>query len=134
MSMEVVRSGSAQMHDRHMHGNDTASPHKQIPNFKAMIRDIDEAINTDLEFLNSKGHNLNPLVAMISNDLHFENNTVMIEDLGSNPQNLKNVEDNLPTRISRESSTEVKFEVGQVDNSMDRKANKGGPKRSNGKG
>nr|POF27332.1 hypothetical protein CFP56_14450 [Quercus suber] len=125
MSMEVVRSGGSQMHDKHVHGNDTAGPQKQILNFKAMIRDIDEAINHDLEFLNSKGHNLNPSVAMISNDVHIENNTVMTKDLGSNPQNLKNVEDNLPTRISRESSTKVKFEVGQVDNSVDRKANKG---------
>ena len=87
MSMEVVRSGGAQMHDRHVHGNDTASPHKQILDFEAMIRDIDEAINTDPKFLNSKGHNLNPSVSMISNDLHIGNNTVMTEDLGPNPQN-----------------------------------------------
>ena len=82
-SMEVVSNGDAQMDDRHMLGIDTTSPQKQIPNFEAMIRDIDEAINTEPDFLNSKVHNLDSSLAMIGKDLHFRNNGGITEDLGS---------------------------------------------------
>lgn len=82
-SMEVVSNSDAQMDDRHVFGIDTTSPQKQIPNFEAMIRDIDEAINTKPDFLNSKVHNLDSSLAMIGKDLHFRNNEGIIEDLGS---------------------------------------------------
>ena len=47
---------------------------------------------------------------------------------------MKKVEDKLTTRISKLPFMEVKFEIGWVDNPVEGKANKGGPKRSNGKG
>jgi len=83
MSMEVVSNDGAQMDDEHVLGTDTTSPQKQIPNFKVMIRDIDEAINTKPDFLNSKVHNLDSSLAMIGKDLHFGNNGGITEDLGS---------------------------------------------------
>ena len=82
-SMEVVSNSNAQMDDRHVLGIDTTSSQKQIPNFEAMIRDIDEAINTEPDFLNSKVHNLDSSLAMIGKDLHFRNNGGITEDLGS---------------------------------------------------
>lgn len=122
------------MRDRHVHGNVTVGPQKQILDFEAMIRDIDEASNADPDFLNIKVHNPDPSLAMIGKDLDIGNNIGITEDLGPHPQNLKKVEDNLSSRICRMSPMEVKFEMVLVDNSMERKESKVGPKRRNGKG
>ena len=53
-SMEVASSGGVQGCDKHVHDSVTAGPHKKIPDFEAMIRDIDEAINTEPFFLIQK--------------------------------------------------------------------------------
>ena len=60
-------------------------------------------------------------------------NARITEDLGVHSQNLIKVEDKLTTQISRMHPTEVNFEVGRVDNTADRKTNKGGLKKSTGK-
>ena len=53
-SMEVVSSGGVQGRDKHVHDSETAGPHKKIPDFEAMIRDIDKAINTGPDFFEFK--------------------------------------------------------------------------------
>uniref|UniRef100_A0A7N2MJG7 Uncharacterized protein n=1 Tax=Quercus lobata TaxID=97700 RepID=A0A7N2MJG7_QUELO len=96
-SMEVGSNDDAQTRDRHVHGSDTTGPQKQIPNFLVIIRDIDEAINMDPEFSNSNVHNQDSSLAIIGNDQHVGINGDTTEDLGIHTQNLKKVEDNLPT-------------------------------------
>lgn len=99
-----------------------------------MIRDIGEAINTEPIFSNSKAGNSESSLAMVGKDLHFKNNGSITKDLGSPIHILKKEEDKLTTRISRMPPTAIKFEIGQVDNYVEGKANKGGPKRSTRKG
>ena len=68
------------------------------------------------------------LLAMIGKYQNVRINVGVMEDLGVYSQNLNKVEDKLTFQISRMNPTEVKFEVGRVDNTVDRKINKGGLK------
>ena len=72
------------------------------------------------------------LLAMNGKYQNVRINAGVTEDLGVHSQNLNQVEDKLTFQISRMNPTEVKFEVGRMDNIVDRKINKGGPKRSTG--
>ena len=112
MSMEVVSSSSTQGRDRHMLDFGTACPQKQIPDFEARLKDIDEAINSESEI--SKPNVQNPIhsLAMIGMYQNVGINAGVTEDLGMYSQNLNKVEDKLTFQISRMNPTEVKFEVG----------------------
>lgn len=80
-SMEIGTSGGAQTHDGHVHGKNTAGPQEHIPDFEAMIRDIDDAINKDSVFSFSNTHKLDSSLAMIGNDQHvgIKGDTTRIE-------------------------------------------------------
>lgn len=134
MIMEVASDGGDQMEDGHVQETDTAGPQNKILDFEAMIRDIDEAINTELVFSNSKVCNSEASAAMNGKDLHFGNNGSITKDLGVSIRSLKKEDDSLTSQSSRMLPTNVKFEMGQVNKSMERKANKGGPKSRAGKG
>nr|POF12389.1 hypothetical protein CFP56_52681 [Quercus suber] len=97
-----------------------------------MIKDIDEAINTEPDFLNSKVHVQIPLQAVTGEDQCAKINADISEDLGLQSQILRKVDGKVVTQISRMQPTDIKFEMGRVDISKDRKAIRGGP-RSNGK-
>nr|POE94015.1 hypothetical protein CFP56_35812 [Quercus suber] len=128
MSMEVVSSGGTQGRDRHVLDSEIVGPQKQILNFEARLMDFDEAINSELDF--SKPNVQNPVhsLAMIGNYQNVGTNAGVTEDLGVYPQNLNKVEDKLTSQISMMNPTEFKFEVGRMDNTVDRKINKVGLK------
>lgn len=91
--MEEVRNGDDQMEDGHMSGTNTAGAQNQISDFEAMIRDIDEAINMEPVFSNSKAGNSESLLAIDGNDLHCGSNGSTIKDMGSSIQLLGKEED-----------------------------------------
>lgn len=115
-----------------MSGTDTAGVQNQIPNFEAMIRDIDDAINTEPVFSNSKAGNSESLLAINDKDLHFGSNGSTIKDMGSPIQLLGKEEDKLTNENSRMSPMQVKFEMGRADIAVEGKANKHGPKKIQG--
>ena len=132
--MAEMSNDGGQIEDGHVPETDTAGALNQILDFEAMIRDIDDAINTKPVFSNSKADNSESSVAIIGEDLNFRSNGSITKDLGSLVQILKKEEDELTSRNSRISPMEVKFEMGRVGVPVEGKANKNGPKRSTGKG
>lgn len=112
MSMEVVRSGGTQGRYRHVLDSGTAGPHKQISDFEARLRNINEAINLEPEI--SKPNVQNPVhsLAMIGKYQNVRINAGVMEDLGVFQHNLNKVEDKLTFQMSWMNPTEVKFEVG----------------------
>ena len=80
--MEAASSGGVQGCDKHVHDFVTAGPHKKIPDFEAMTRDIDEAINMEPDFLNSKVHIQVPSQARIGKDQCAGINADFSEDVG----------------------------------------------------
>ena len=132
--MEAASSGGVQGCDKHVHDFVTAGPYKKIPDFEAMIRDIDEAINMEPDFLNSKVHIQVPSQARIGKDQCAGINADFSEDVGMQSQILRKVDGKVVTQISKMQPTDNKFVMGRAEIPKERKATRGGSNRSHGKG
>ena len=133
-SMEVTSSGGVQGSNTHVHDSMIAGLQKRIPDFEAMIREIDEAINTEPNFLNSKVHTQVPSQAKMGKDKCTGINADFSEDEGRQSQILKKVDDKVVTQIPKLQPTDNKFVMGRADITKERKATRGGPTGGHGKG
>nr|POE99167.1 g-type lectin s-receptor-like serine/threonine-protein kinase [Quercus suber] len=80
--MEEVSNGGDQMDDGHMFETDTTGAQDKISDFEAMIKNINDAINTEPSFSVSKAGNSKTSLALIDKDLHFGSNESITKDLG----------------------------------------------------
>ena len=113
-SMEVASSGGVQGSNTHVHDSMIVGLQKRIPDFEAMIREIDEAINTEPDFLNSKVHTQVPSQAKMGKDKCAGINADFSEDEGRQSQILKKVDDKVVTQISKMQPTNNKFVMGRA--------------------
>lgn len=114
--------------DKHMLGRNTASPQEQIPDFEVMIKDIDDAINTESVTSILNTHSPDSLQLLAGNDQYVEINGGTTEVLGNQEGNLEKVEAKLTSQLTRLSPTKVKFEMGWAEKHIEGKGSKSGPK------
>ena len=133
-SMEVTSSGGVQGSNTHVHDSMIAGLQKRIPDFEAMIREIDEAINTEPDFLNSKVHTQVPSQAKMGKDKCAGINADFSENEGRQSQILEKVADKVVTQIPMLQPTDNKFVMGRADSTKERKATRGGPTGGHRKG
>lgn len=132
-SRVVENSGDTRKCDEHVLGRNTAGPQEQIPDFKAMIKDIDDAINMDSVISISNTHNPDSSQLLAGNDQHVGINKDTTEVLGIKDGNWEKVEAKLASHLTKLAPTEVKFEMGWVEKHMEGKESKSGPKMCGGK-
>lgn len=117
-----------------MYDSNTTRPQVQIRDFVVVLKNIDEAINTDSAVLISKVHILDSSLAMIGNDQLVGINGDIYESLGSQARFLEKVEPQLTSQTSILPPREFMFEMGLVDKQLDSRVGKDGPKKGGGKG
>uniref|UniRef100_A0A7N2M1C5 DUF4283 domain-containing protein n=1 Tax=Quercus lobata TaxID=97700 RepID=A0A7N2M1C5_QUELO len=114
--------------DKHVLGRNTTSPQEQIPDFEAMIKDIDDTINTEFVTLILNTHSPDSLQLLAGNDQYVEINGGTTEVLGNQEGNLEKMEAKLTSQLTRLSPTKVKFEMGWAEKQIEGKGSKSRPK------
>ena len=133
-SMEVTSRGGVQESDTHVHDSMTAGPQTRIPDFEAMIKEIDEAISTEPDFLNSKVHTQVPSQVKMGKDKCAGIYADFSEEEGRKSQILEKVANKVGTQIPKLQPTDNKFVMGRADTTKERKTNRSGPTGGHRKG